>query len=175
MKNILLFFLLTAVMIMPLAAFGQQETAEEPEKVEQGGEFSVLAGFDLASGDEVDASILLDHSVTLINLWATTCPACINKLPQLEQLSRQLPEGAGILGIVVDGEHRSDDAREILEMTGVGFLNINPSRTMFRLLQRTAPYVPATVIVDSGGNVVYGPHYGGQDIETYMRELEKHL
>ena len=47
MKKFLSVILLAAVMIMPLAAFGQQETAEEPEKVEQGGEFSVLAGFDL--------------------------------------------------------------------------------------------------------------------------------
>ncbi len=175
MKQILPVILLAAVMIMPLAAFGQQEAADEPKPVEQDGEFSVLAGTDLTSEDEIDASLLRNHSVTLINLWATSCPACINKLPQLAQLQEQLPDGAGIIGIVLDGESRRSQARDFLEMTGADFLNVIPARSMFPLLQETAPYVPATVIVDSRGHVIYGPHYGAQEIESYLSEMEKHL
>ena len=42
-------------------------------------------------GNEVTESILKDKDVTMINIWGTFCPPCIEEMPELAKLSASLP------------------------------------------------------------------------------------
>ena len=53
-------------------------------------------------GNEVTESILKDKDVTMINIWGTFCPPCIEEMPELAKLSASLPENAQIIGILCD-------------------------------------------------------------------------
>ncbi len=179
---LIIFSLLTILSVHSLAAMGESEeqTRTQPSQpgtmiVRPGHDFAVLQGADLFTGITIDASLLRKNTVTLINIWATTCPACIRKMPDLAELQKILPDGAGILGIVLDGSTRPGDAKEILEAYKASFPNIIPHSSMRELLYRTAPYIPASVLVDSSGKILSGPHYGLKDIQEYITEFNKHL
>ena len=178
MKHLLILLLLISTAAY-LPAGGNREQPQEPqngsEEVQEKEDFALLQGVDLFDGAHIGAEIFQDNSVTLINIWATTCPACIRKMPELARLEHMLPEQTALIGIALDGASRRDDALAVLESHELGFTNIVPHGSMSSLLHRVAPYIPATVLVDSTGKIISGPHYGLKPAEAYLEEIESHL
>ncbi len=178
MKKLLAAALTILSLALPISAMG---SSEEPSRetgpliVREGHDFALLRGTDIVSEEALGAAYLRSSSVTLINIWATSCPACIRKMPDLAELQAILPEGAALLGIVLDGSARPNTVLEILDTYNITFPNIVPHSSMQDLLHRTAPYVPATVLVDSSGKIISGPYYGMKDIREYLAEFDRHL
>lgn len=178
MKKMLAAALTILSLALPISAMGSSEEPSQetgPLIVREGHDFALLRGTDIVSEEAIGAAYLRNSTVTLINIWTTSCPACIRKMPDLAELQEILPEGAAILGIVLDGSNRSSMVLEILEAYNITFPNIIPHSSMQDLLHKTAPYIPATVLVDSSGGIISGPHYGLKDIQEYLAEFDRHL
>ena len=101
-------------------------------------------------GNEVTESILKDKDVTMINIWGTFCPPCIEEMPDLAKLSASLPENAQIIGILCDvslnDKSALQDAKSIVSKAGTNYpcLLLNDSLTDY-LSQFM--YVPTTIFV----------------------------
>ncbi len=176
MKYLIILLLLTMAAFLP-AGGSKEETQEDlnSSPISQDRDFAVIQGYNLSTGDPVGPSMLQGNDVTLINIWATTCPACIRKLPELARLETLLPDKVGMLGITLDGASRREDALTMLSDQGTSFLNMAPHEAMSSLLYRVAPYIPATVLVDSSGNILSGPSYGLKPAEEYLEDINSFL
>ena len=126
-------------------------------------------------GNEVTESILKDKDVTMINIWGTFCPPCIEEMPELAKLSASLPENAQIIGILCDvslnDKSALQDAKSIVSKAGTNYpcLLLNDSLTDY-LSQFM--YVPTTIFVDSEGNQI-GEPVVGPDFNAYTVRLQK--
>ena len=126
-------------------------------------------------GNEVTESILKDKDVTMINIWGTFCPPCIEEMPELAKLSASLPENAQIIGILCDvslnDKSALQDAKSIVSKAGTNYpcLLLNDSLTDY-LSQFM--YVPTTIFVDSEGNQIGEPVVGA-DFNAYTLRLQK--
>lgn len=126
-------------------------------------------------GNEVTESILKDKDVTMINIWGTFCPPCIEEMPDLAKLSASLPENAQIIGILCDvslnDKSALQDAKSIVSKAGTNYpcLLLNDSLTDY-LSQFM--YVPTTIFVDSEGNQIGEPVVGA-DFNAYTVRLQK--
>lgn len=126
-------------------------------------------------GNEVTESILKDKDVTMINIWGTFCPPCIEEMPELAKLSASLPENAQIIGILCDvslnDKSALQDAKSIVSKAGTNYpcLLLNDSLTDY-LSQFM--YVPTTIFVDSEGNQIGEPVVGA-DFNAYTARLRK--
>ena len=127
-------------------------------------------------GNEVSQEIFTNKKLTMINFWGTYCPPCIEEMPELGELGRSMPEGAQLVGIVIDvGDKRTPEkARQITQKAKADFPNLLVSREMAPYLQTIAA-VPTTIFVDAQGNVVGKPIVGSRSGKAYREEVEKAL
>jgi thiol-disulfide isomerase/thioredoxin len=115
-----------------------------------------LAGQDLAGG----AVSLSDAAgkVRVVDFWATWCDPCIEQLPVLDRLHRELgPRGLAVYAVAVDEEREA--VRAFLVRTPVGFpVLFDPGgdalATPFQITR-----LPTTLVVDRRG-IVRGVHLG---------------
>ena len=125
-------------------------------------------------GNEVSNDIFKENQLTLIKVWATNCPPCIEEIPHLQELNDELAdEGFQIIGFLVGGEGSKDEAVEILDMLDADFMNLIVPEDVFRLLR--VQYTPTSFLVDSKGNVVEERTVGALTKERYLEKINKYL
>jgi len=66
------------------------------------------------SGEDITEEIFSDYDVTMINIWATWCPPCIDEIQSLGELKRQLPDNFNLISICTDGGQDSSSAKIFL-------------------------------------------------------------
>ena len=93
----------------------------------------------------------------VLNFWATWCPPCIEEMPSLDRLQRNLAaSGVVVLGVSVDKDQQA--YRQFLDRAGVSFLTARDPQNKINAEYGTFKY-PETYII-SGGKVlekVVGP------------------
>lgn len=135
-------------------------------------------GSDLATGMEVDQKEFAPAKLTLVNVWGTFCPPCLEELPDLEKLSKkvmwQRVQVIGVLCDAFDGSTRNVDlAKKIIREKNVAYRNF--------ILDKNTPWltaiqaVPATYIVDSKGKVVAEPIVGSRTADEYKAIIDATL
>lgn len=89
--------------------------------------------------------------VLVLNFWATWCPPCVDEMPSLDAMARQLaPKGVVVLGVSVD---RNAAAYErFLKQARVGFLTARDPEARISSSYGTFKY-PETYVIDSRGRV----------------------
>lgn len=97
---------------------------------------------------------LADYKLTMVNIWSTTCPYCIEEMPGLELLYQSLPEGVNLVGICLDGDFNRQVAESILSESGVTFPVLLDSESLGQSLTGYVSSLPTTVFVDSKGELV---------------------
>ena len=89
---------------------------------------------DLAGNPVKSAELFSQYELTMVNLWGTFCGPCIQEMPGLEELSREMRErNIAIVGVVTDINGPADsaviaEAEDIIARTGVTYLNLLPGR-----------------------------------------------
>jgi len=124
-------------------------------------------------GAPVTNEIFATKKITIVNIWGTFCPPCIAEMPDLAEMSRNLPADAQIIGLVCDATDNSPQvqkAQQILQQAGADFVNIIPDEQLIKFLDGVEA-VPTTVFVNGKGEVV-GKAIIGANVEDYKRELE---
>ncbi|MGB9609694.1 MAG: TlpA family protein disulfide reductase [Bryobacteraceae bacterium] len=98
--------------------------------------------------------------VLVLNFWATWCPPCVDEMPSLDAMARQLrPKGVVVLGISVD---RNAAAYErFLRQMRVSFLTARDPEAKISSSYGTFKY-PETYVIDSRGRVRQ-KHIGPRD------------
>ena len=155
-------------------------SASEAEKSEYYlGDFTA----ETVTGETVDQTIFADAKLTVINVWATYCGPCKVEMPVLGQIAREREGEVQILGVVTDvidqnGNPDADQvafALEIMDEADVEYTNliINRSLAMIGFASFTA--VPATLFVDSDGNLVGKGFYGSLNEEEWNKVIEERL
>ena len=168
------------------AAPGPAPTAAATEEPAPPADNGLLADFsaDTVDGGEADASIFADHTLTMVNVWATFCGPCINEMPDLAELDEAYAdEGFQIVGIVsdvvdLDGNFLPttfETAVAIIEATGADYTHLLPSDSLYDALLKNAVYVPTTVFVDAAGNQVGEMLVGSRSREDWAAVIEEYL
>lgn len=98
--------------------------------------------------------------VLILNFWATWCPPCVDEMPSLNELARQLgPQGVVVLGVNVD---RNEAAyRRFLKQAGIGFETVRDPEARVSADYGTFKY-PETYVIDAQGRVRQ-KYIGGRD------------
>jgi thiol-disulfide isomerase/thioredoxin len=96
----------------------------------------------------------------VLNLWASNCAPCVQEMPAIERVHKELKDRVTIIGIDTSDPSRSD-ARKLAAKTGVTYdLAIDQSGELAQALDFVV--LPTTVLVDANGRVVKS-HAGALD------------
>jgi cytochrome c biogenesis protein CcmG/thiol:disulfide interchange protein DsbE len=87
----------------------------------------------------------------LINFWASWCDPCRHEAPELERLSRSLPDGAHLVG--VDYTDQNDSARAFIRSHHLTFPILSDPDGVYGARYGFSG-LPATVAIDSKGRIV---------------------
>lgn len=131
-------------------------------------------GFELSADTGVGVS-LADYrgKYVLLNFWATWCPPCVQELPSLNTLHRQLErEGLVVLGVSVDAQ--ADQYQSFLDNFGVAFPTARDPEMKIASMYGTSKY-PETYLIDPEGYVVRkyvgAENWMRPEIVNYLRSL----
>jgi thiol-disulfide isomerase/thioredoxin len=127
-------------------------------------------------GKDVTGAIFSEKKLTMVNIWTTWCPPCIEEMPDLGSLGRTMPEGSQLVGIILDADDPGalDDAKKILQKANAGFLQLLPADDMAPVLNEVEA-IPTTIFVDSNGKILGKPLVGARSEKAYRDEIEKLL
>ena len=130
------------------------------------------------NGDPVDSETLFaENKVTMINIWATTCGPCINEMPELEEMNRELRQkGGAVVGLVADvtadNAEYLEEAQDIIKDTGVTYTNLCTWDGCEDVLEAVG--TPTTYFVDSEGKLIGEPILGAHP-EKCKEKMEAFL
>lgn len=154
---------------------GGETTSPDTQTETQNG---VLASFTATTldGEEVTQEIFKGKKVTMVNIWATFCKPCINEMPDLQKLNEDFADkGFQVVGIVCDvyatngvfDENSINDAKALVEDTGVKYLNLLPSDDLKSAKLNGVTAVPETIFVDENGNQIGQSFVGSRNYDEW--------
>ncbi len=130
-------------------------------------------------GNPVDSSIF-QGKYTLVNVWATFCRPCIVEMPDLQKIHENLGgDDFQVIGIIsdtyVESNENMEDAKKIVEQTGVNYINVVPNDEIIEDVLTQIQFVPTSFIVDSEGNFLGEVVYGSKDykfFESWVNQIK---
>ncbi|MDO5713771.1 MAG: TlpA disulfide reductase family protein [Tissierellia bacterium] len=154
-------------------------SSEEVSSNPIGFETFSFTGEDLEK-NPLDYNIFKDKNVTLVNVWGTFCPPCIQELPDLNELNEEYSGfGFQIIGITADTMQGHDDnidlAKEIISKQGVKYPIIVPSEDTINTYLRNIQGLPTSFFVDSEGKLISDPILGARSKNDYEKLIKKYL
>ncbi|NMB28565.1 MAG: TlpA family protein disulfide reductase [Clostridiaceae bacterium] len=135
-------------------------------------------------GNHVDESIFSEAKLTMVNIWATWCGPCIAEIPHIGELAKNefADMNIQVMGIISDAELGGDNeiavdnAKYILEASGVSYLNVLFNYPdMYESLLKFVGGYPTTIFMDSQGNVVGSEILGMRSKEAFLEEAQQRL
>lgn len=128
-------------------------------------------------GNDVDQSIFANTKLTMMNVWATSCPPCINEMPELGELARVGGTDYQIIGVCADLDNTEEMRKEAADMVaeiGANYVHLQPSESLLPVLTATSA-VPVTFFFDSEGRLVGQGIVGAHDKAVWEKELNARL
>ena len=114
-------------------------------------------------GNTVTSELFSHSKITVVNVWETTCTACIAEFPEMEVVTQEIdPEEVQIIGICADLIDKNGDispeltaeAKEILDMSGATFLQLYPDEKTRDFIRANVSGFPTNFFVDSSGAII---------------------
>ncbi len=123
-------------------------------------------------GNPVTPEIFTGKDITVVQVWATYCSACIEGMPALAAWDKELPDNMQVIGLVSDVFTGDDPslAKTITEIAGADYPNLVVSGTMMDVLAKVQ-YVPTTFFVNSQGELL-SPGIVGMELEQLKAFVE---
>lgn len=171
--------LVTSEELLKSIEFIEVVTSEERDK-RANESFTVVPQFKAkdTNGNDIDNSIFEGKKLTMINIWATTCGACVNELPELQELYKDMKEkDINVISIVTDGSEELELTKTIIKRTGVEYTNIVPDDNLIEYLKNLTA-TPTTIFVNDKGEKVGDIMIGApmeNAKEAYEEEINKRL
>lgn len=109
--------------------------------------------------------------VTIVNVWALTCPPCIREMPDLAAFEKALPDNVRLVTVCLDGYGNEEALRSILDQAEYEGATIITGDGDLAALCGNLMYTPTTLLADSAGNLAGDAIIGAQeDLETVYME-----
>ena len=119
--------------------------------------------------------IFSGHKATMMNIWATTCTACISEMPELMRLNKEFEEKGGqIVGLVFDAAEDDliAEAKEIAAELEIDFLTLLPNDYLRKTFD--AMSYPTTYFLNEKGEIMGDPLMGAK-ISAYQQRMAEYL
>lgn len=134
-------------------------------------------------GKEFTSKDFADYDLTMVNVFATWCTACVKEIPDLVEIQKTMKDkGVNIVGVVTDtvdqnGENQEaiDTAKMIQEKTAATYPFLMPDKTNFNGRLNGIQALPETFFVDRNGNIVGETYSGARSAEDWQAVIEKEL
>ncbi len=97
---------------------------------------------------------LKKYDLTMVNIWYTGCKPCVDKMPETEELYKNLPENVNLVSLCVDGNENNELASRIVKESKVTYPALIPDDKLMNSLVKDVSVFPTTVFVDKDGNIV---------------------
>ena len=171
------------IAVLTMAACGSDTQDVEPADKRSSAGFEDFEG-ELLGGGVVTEDIFAKADLTMVNVWATYCPSCIDSLPSFAQLQEDYGDsGLQIIGIVSDTMTRDgeidqdqvDKAQELVDDSGAAYPQLTASTDLVNLVLYQIQYIPTTFFVDSQGRQVGSAYIGARDMDTWREAVEAYL
>ncbi len=149
---------------------------ENNESAKEGMDKTKFVDFSMKDldGNEVTEQIFGQSEITIVNIWGTTCPPCIEELPELQKLTEEFDSSElQVIGLVADANDVA--AKEIVESVGSNFVNLIPNADVFDSFLRYIQFTPTSVYVDKEGYILGEPDVGGKGIEYFRNKVNDFL
>lgn len=169
--------ILVAIVLMTSLTACSSSVANSPTGAkEEARPFPKFTGTDF-DGNPVDNTLFAGNAVTLLNFWFNGCSACVNEMPELEELNQKLREkGAELVGVNVeagDSEQALSEAKEILAKQGAAYRNLFITGGEAQAYVNGIFAFPTTIMVDRNGNMIGEPITGSMEEESQMEAILK--
>ena len=134
-------------------------------------------------GKEFSSQDFANYDLTMVNVFATWCTACIQEIPDLVEVQKEMQaKGVNIIGIVTDtvddtGENREalEKAKLIQEKTKANYSFLMPDKTNFNGRLNGIQALPETFFVDKNGQIVGETYSGSHNKKDWTAIIEKEL
>ena len=134
-------------------------------------------------GKEFSSKDFANYDLTMVNVFATWCTACIQEIPDLVEVQKEMQaKGVNIIGIVTDtvddtGENREalEKAKLIQEKTKANYSFLMPDKTNFNGRLNGIQALPETFFVDENGQIVGETYSGSHNKKDWTAIIEKEL
>jgi cytochrome c biogenesis protein CcmG, thiol:disulfide interchange protein DsbE len=113
----------------------------------------------------------LRGKVVVLNLWASWCATCVEELPSLLALQRQMPD---LVIVAVSIDQDADVYHRFLEKNHVNLVTVRDADQQVNALYGTAQ-IPETYVIDRRGNLrrkfVSAQNWTSPEIMGYLARL----
>ena len=112
------------------------------------------------------------HTMTMVNVWASWCPPCVGELPELQRLNGEFADkNCAIVGILLDGAEAQGlaDGKARLREAGATYTILLPWDGVDNIFPVSA--IPTSFFVDSQGHVIGEPIVGAY-VDGYTPALD---
>lgn len=124
----------------------------------------------LGGGEKQLAEIAGVGTPVVLNFWSSTCAPCLNEMPALESVAKDLGDKVTVLGI--NSQDTVESGKKMVAQTGVTYPNARDPRgeisTAFGALA-----LPRTVLIDGKGKIV-ATHNGELTVKKFVKLLRDH-
>lgn len=176
MKRFMALVLAALMLTTAVGAFAAASDAAAPMD-------SVVGAFSTQDleGNSVDTSVFAASKLTLVNVWATYCPPCIDEIPDLAKLDKEI-EDFQVLGILIDAgvkdapdQANLDLGKQILSDSGVEYASVLPDEVLIDSFLTSVYAVPTSLFVDAKGQKVGDEIVGSMSYDDWKATIEQKL
>lgn len=123
-----------------------------------------------------------DYDLTMVNVFATWCTACVQEIPDLEKLRQEMKDkGVNVVGVVTDTRDESGEenqeaiekAKLIQAKTKAGYPFLIPDSSYLNGRVKNLQVMPETFFVDKNGNIVGDSYSGSRSLKDWKEIVEK--
>ncbi|MEA4986759.1 MAG: TlpA disulfide reductase family protein [Anaerovorax sp.] len=134
-------------------------------------------------GNEVTKDIFSNYDLTLVNLFTTWCSPCVEEIPYLNQVDKELADKAvNVIGIVLDvnedgkvDDKKLDKLNEIIKSTKAEYDIILPDKVLREGRLKNVDSVPESFFVDKNGNIVGETYVGSHSKDEWIKIVNDEL
>ena len=134
-------------------------------------------------GKEFSGKDFSDYDLTMVNVFATWCSPCVQEIPDLAEIQKEMKDkGVNIVGVVTDtvdqtGENKEalEKAKLIRERSKAEYPFLMPDKSNFNGRLSGIQAFPETFFVDKKGQIVGETYSGSHNKKAWMEIIEKEL
>ena len=134
-------------------------------------------------GKEFSGKNFSDYDLTMVNVFATWCSPCVQEIPDLAEIQKEMKDkGVNIVGVVTDtvdqtGENQEalEKAKLIRERSKAEYPFLIPDKSNFNGRLSGIQAFPETFFVDKKGQIVGETYSGSHNKKAWSEIIEKEL
>ena len=134
-------------------------------------------------GKEFSGKDFSDYDLTMVNVFATWCSPCVQEIPDLAEIQKEMKDkGVNIVGVVTDtadqtGENQEalEKAKLIQERSKAEYPFLIPDKSNFNGRLSGIQAFPETFFVDKKGQIVGETYSGSHNKKAWLEIIEKEL